>query len=446
MNSRLIALSSFLLLCGPADAAAPAPESLLTQVPSTAIVIADLRRGSLSSVHSFIDGNAAMRGELAAFLGRNVGIDLTTVESAVAWSSELVPEPTWGALLRFARSGELHGTKVGAYEGVDLIGLGSLVGASLPAGLLVGNESEVRRAISVAHKRAPALALDSPLQVAFADRSADFIAAFDPMATGNQELTAMAQQYGARRISFSFHTNQIALEVSGDAAKLQTAQALLSNLANAALAQMKLKKEQAAQGTDVGEGVTTIIGYYQAAQLWKEAAPKMVGNKLVSQYQFPDSKSWQSSAPVMGIMAAVAIPAYMKYIRRSKTVEASVNVRKLADAAAGYASTHKKARFPASTKWTPAASCCGKPGDQCAPDAHAWDAPTWKALNFSISDSHYYQYRVTTEGKGAQSRMTVEARGDLDCDGIFSDYKRTVTLDPQGNPITSKLQTDNEIE
>ena len=34
---------------------------------------------------------------------------------------------------------------------------------------------------------------------------------------------------------------------------------------------------------------------------------------------------------IIGILAAVAIPAFMKYIRRSKTVEATMNVRKLFD-------------------------------------------------------------------------------------------------------------------
>ena len=39
---------------------------------------------------------------------------------------------------------------------------------------------------------------------------------------------------------------------------------------------------------------------------------------------------------IIGILAAVAIPAFMKYIRRSKTVEATMNVRKLYDSSVSY--------------------------------------------------------------------------------------------------------------
>ena len=39
---------------------------------------------------------------------------------------------------------------------------------------------------------------------------------------------------------------------------------------------------------------------------------------------------------IIGILAAVAIPAFMKYIRRSKTVEATMNIRKMFDATVSY--------------------------------------------------------------------------------------------------------------
>ena len=42
---------------------------------------------------------------------------------------------------------------------------------------------------------------------------------------------------------------------------------------------------------------------------------------------------------IIGILAAVAIPAFMKYIRRSKTVEATMNVRKLFDSSVSYANS-----------------------------------------------------------------------------------------------------------
>ena len=39
---------------------------------------------------------------------------------------------------------------------------------------------------------------------------------------------------------------------------------------------------------------------------------------------------------IIGILAAVAIPAFVKYVRRSRSVEAVTNIRKIYDAATAY--------------------------------------------------------------------------------------------------------------
>src|SRR3954470_11613674 len=81
---------------------------------------------------------------------------------------------------------------------------------------------------------------------------------------------------------------------------------------------------------------------------------------------------------IIGILAAVAIPAFMKYIRRSKTVEATMNVRKLFDSSVSYyegehadtAGLILPKEFPAkgAAVTAPTAnSCCGQTGDKCKP-------------------------------------------------------------------------------
>ena len=39
---------------------------------------------------------------------------------------------------------------------------------------------------------------------------------------------------------------------------------------------------------------------------------------------------------IIGILAAVAIPAYIKYMRRSRTIEATMNLRKIYDSTVAY--------------------------------------------------------------------------------------------------------------
>src|SRR6476469_3821247 len=80
---------------------------------------------------------------------------------------------------------------------------------------------------------------------------------------------------------------------------------------------------------------------------------------------------------IIGILAAVAIPAFMKYIRRSKTTEATMNIRKLYDSSVTYfeaehadvAGQILPRQFPASIGWTPNGPgvCCGDAGQKCAP-------------------------------------------------------------------------------
>ncbi len=138
----------------------------------------------------------------------------------------------------------------------------------------------------------------------------------------------------------------------------------------------------------------------------------------------------------VGMCSAIAIPAFMKYVRRSKTVEATMNTRRLADMTVSYWEQHGQA--PPTSDWTPAESPCGQPGDKYAPNPAHWRASPWAELGFSVDDPHYYQYRVVRDPDG---KLAVEAQGNLDCDDVLSLFRREVTADGVG-----PLQTRNDIE
>src|SRR5881227_1048830 len=93
---------------------------------------------------------------------------------------------------------------------------------------------------------------------------------------------------------------------------------------------------------------------------------------------------------IIGILAAVAIPAFMKYIRRSKTTEATMNLRKMYDSSVSYfESEHADTsgnilnkQFPTTQSATPAANaCCSQAGQKCAPAPAQWQQATWQDLN-----------------------------------------------------------------
>ncbi len=132
-----------------------------------------------------------------------------------------------------------------------------------------------------------------------------------------------------------------------------------------------------------------------------------------------------------GVYAAIAIPAFMKYIRRSKTVEATMNVRSLA-ASVARLDAAQWSKLPESD-WVPADSPCGQPKDRYPVGTHAFDGDSWGQFGFAPIEPAFYQYRLRREGVG----FVVEARGDLDCDGKFSHFARSVTPDGVGE-LTSE--------
>ena len=135
---------------------------------------------------------------------------------------------------------------------------------------------------------------------------------------------------------------------------------------------------------------------------------------------------------ITGILAATAIPAYLKYIRRAKLGEATMNLRKLYDSSVAYfAADHAddagsilSRQFPDSEALTPASSCCVHPGTRCPPSPSSWKTQTWTNLAFSVDDPHFFRYRFESAGTGSSASFGAWAHGDLDCDGTFSSFQR----------------------
>ena len=150
---------------------------------------------------------------------------------------------------------------------------------------------------------------------------------------------------------------------------------------------------------------------------------------------------------IIGILAAVAIPAFMKNARKAKTVEATTNVKKMYDGARSYFEEERNARgsitplakqFPTS----PAApnpavnACCAQTGQKCDPgvaaEKNAWSDPAWSALKFSMDDPHYYWYTYIGAGTGSSSQFTASANGNLDCDAVYSTFEMTGAIASDG--------------
>jgi len=161
---------------------------------------------------------------------------------------------------------------------------------------------------------------------------------------------------------------------------------------------------------------------------------------------------------IIGILAAVAIPAFSKYIKRSRTAEAVGHLNKLwAGSVTYYETDHTDANGNAVAKQFPslgavatleAAQECGcLPSNKCPGGSVTWQKPEWVALQFSIPDPHMYMPHYTSANTGRAATFTAEATGDLDCNGVVSDFKRLGGIDANGDVSGSKAPIiTNELE
>jgi hypothetical protein len=137
------------------------------------------------------------------------------------------------------------------------------------------------------------------------------------------------------------------------------------------------------------------------------------------------------------------------YERRSKTVEATMNVRKLFDSSVSYYEGEHATRngdllpkqFPASIPLTPSTSCCDQ-GGACRPDRKTFDNDSWSALNFSVDDPYLFQYEYISSGTGKDAKFTARAIGDPGCTGHRMVFERSGSVGEDWSVVSDGLKTN----
>lgn len=168
--------------------------------------------------------------------------------------------------------------------------------------------------------------------------------------------------------------------------------------------------------------------------------------------------------PVADLVDAT-IGSFTKYMNRSKTSEARVNVAKMFDGAASYfneervdptsmVATHacpNDGRTEGSAGLTPPLSVDCSSG--CTPSSYGtqlWtDNKVWNALAFQVDHKHYFHYDFkwsNVPGGYGKCQFTVQAFGDLDHDGVYSTFERSATADEMGIDGAAGLYIDHESE
>ncbi len=447
----------------PAKPAPPAQESLLNHVPHAATLALVIRENGLRMVTSLYAEDAAMKAELSTFMKRVLGVDFTTLKGVVVWATGLGDKAAAGIFIRLKDATTPKGAAKGEYKGVKLVGFsGDVLGAALPGGVMIGSEAGVKLAIDLAQGAATAMGKESALAGAAAMGDypgVDLLLLGSVLALdgADAQARAMATQFGIAAGSFSWdHELKLKAMLVGDPDKLAQLKKMITAVLGVQVAKLKATKDTAKQGEEAMKGVSSIMGYHLLNRVISEAEPKLEENRLVAGYSFPSMDSTQLFTGYVGILAAVAIPAFIKYIRKSKTVEATEALDRLKlGAKVYYQADHyskrgklQPKRFPPSeAKWWPPVPCCKQPDKKCsAVGGSAWDQSPWRALHFKMDSPHYYQYRFISAGKGKGATFIAEALGDLDCDGEYSNFKIKGHIDSAGSVVTVGPIIENEIE
>lgn len=154
---------------------------------------------------------------------------------------------------------------------------------------------------------------------------------------------------------------------------------------------------------------------------------------------------------IIGILAAVAIPSFLRYIASSKEAEVPNNLKAIYDGSVSYIedprnhvnpSTGEPAAvsFPATQDYTPSSfsgtGCCdGTRPLKCNPRGTGttgysgdteWEAETWKKLKFFMRDPHLYLYKYLAN----TTAFKAIAKGNVECKtGGFTYFWRGGTYD-----------------
>jgi type IV pilus assembly protein PilA len=174
---------------------------------------------------------------------------------------------------------------------------------------------------------------------------------------------------------------------------------------------------------------------------------------------------------ILGILAALAIPAFIQYVRRSKTAEASTNLNSLFKHAATYFTTEHSVRGMASGT---SSNCLVWDGvDTHAPSTQKGQfSPSagdgFNELKFAIPDDVYFKYTlnedsgkapaagdpvnscgvVAADANASGQMYILTANGDLNPGGALSTFEMSIGLATDGSNLTHAggFYIANELE
>ena len=444
-------------------------------VPASADAVAVIDFTLLGESGSQLMGSpeavSAFNKDLKAVFGRLLGPDLSEAEQALAWMN--FKEEAVGFVLdgSFGRAKlktkEAKGAKKKGHKkigGIKAFHFGDgFYLAPLGAHMVLGNEAAIGAMVAVHKRKRPSLRSGKGWKSI--SQGMTVVQGKKPVIVASVGPGVFKEAFGGtplegkevNRLSIGIGAD-ISLRAALDASRSTRmfVEGLVEQGREEVRGQATRAREAAMVDEDLIEAVANVVTAHSLLAGAAQLKLRTEGEILVGTFDPPSDVATYMSVTSIG--AAVAIPAFIKYVRRAKTTEAIDQMDRIYKAAAIYYTTpHVNSRgeklpcqFPATQLATPrAGTCCSSNGlsgpdkdgnDRCDPDPSYWNTPTWSALNFQIPDEHYFVYSFESSGVLADAGFTITANADLDCDGVQSTFQRMGFGDPEANMAECSLR------
>ncbi len=411
----------------------PAIFKLLDAVPGDAQALAflDLPQplwGTVTGGILPIDAanRAILDKDLRGYVDKHLGLDLSKLQYAVGY---VAGPPGRGALLVEAVGGTLKAPGGVDVDGAKLWAIDAENSLAHRDGLIVlGATAAVREVLETkAGKRKAVTSENKPLVDWL--RAETRGAAVGVALLAPKGLPLPPEVEGLERAALAVGLDGLRAVVDGSDPAIGRLQTQIDAGFAMALGQVETARRAALDGSVApAEGVGAIIGAAYAKSFADRMKPRRTGNRLTVSV---DLSLADAAAPtavaVIGVLAAVAIPAFMDYMKKSKKTEASLILNKMAKNLKVFHATN--GAFPKGRVGpSPVGACCEGPRGKCD-DPKAWDAPLWQEIDMRLDEPHMFQYAYTSDG----AKVVIKAIGDLDCDGVPVEYVLEALVNPDGS-------------
>ena len=175
---------------------------------------------------------------------------------------------------------------------------------------------------------------------------------------------------------------------------------------------------------------------------------------------------------IVSALAAIAIPAFTRYVRKSRTAEAALHLNRMWGGSVTYymsdfntqgsdgsvVALPKQFPGPAGHWETEGLAgegtnnpphCCELAGGKCPGGRPLWSSdPVWTALKFSLADPHIYLPGYSSTGAGTDAKFTASAQGSAGSNcSKFAVFSRVGSITSTGD-VSGQVQPQvtNETE